>query len=99
LLLLPWLLTSVLAEALLPSVPDWLATPGAAPTALPKAGMEPETEFRPGSLLLAAPLARIGPLARIVSLPVVDEDEDEDEMPQDTPMTLAAAEISPDTGR
>ena len=30
-------------------------------------------------------------------LPVVDEDEDE--VPQDAPMTLAAAEISPDTGR
>ena len=87
----------MLAEALWPSVPDVLATPGAAPAALPKAGMEPETEFRPGRLLLVAPLARIGPLARIVSLPVVDEDEDE--VPQDTPMTLAAAEISPDTGR
>jgi hypothetical protein len=31
-------------------------------------------------------------------LPVADEDEDEDEVPQDAPMTLAAA-ATPDTGR
>jgi hypothetical protein len=61
--------------------------------------MEPETEFRPGRLLLAELLACIGPLAWIMSLPVVDEGEDEDEVPQDAPMTLAAAETSPDTGR
>jgi hypothetical protein len=98
-LLLPSLLRSVLAEELLPSVPDVLATPGAASAALPRAGMEPETEFRPGRLLLAELLACIGPLAWIMSLPVVDEGEDEDEVPQDAPMTLAAAETSPDTGR
>ena len=75
-------------------MPDVLATPGAAPAALPMAGMEPDTEFRPGRLLLAC----IGPLAWIMSLPVVDEDEDEDEVPHDAPMTLAAA-ATPDTGR
>ena len=80
-------------------MPDVLATPGAAPAALPRAGMEPETEFRPGRLLLAELLACIVPLAWIMSLPVVDEGEDEDEVPQDAPMTLAAAETSPDTGR
>ena len=32
--------------------------------------MEPETEFRPGRLLLAEPLACIGPLAWIMSLSV-----------------------------
>jgi hypothetical protein len=53
LLLLPSLLKPVLAGALLPNVPDVLATPGAAPAALPRAGMAPETEFRPGRLLLA----------------------------------------------
>ncbi|MGH3164155.1 MAG: hypothetical protein ACRDOC_19905 [Streptosporangiaceae bacterium] len=58
--------------------------------------MEPETEFRPGRLLLAGPLACIGPLAWTMLLPVVDEDEDE--VPQDAPMTLAAA-ATPDTGR
>ena len=36
-------------------VPEVLA----APVALPRAGMEPETEFRPGRLLLAC----VGPLA------------------------------------
>ena len=46
--------------------------------------MEPETEFRPGRLLLAGLLACIGPLAWIMLLPVVDEDE----VPQDAPMTL-----------
>ena len=45
LLLLPLLLRSVPAEALWPSVPDVLAAPAA--------GMEPDTEFRPGRLLLA----------------------------------------------
>jgi hypothetical protein len=78
LLLLPSLLKPVLAGALLPNMPDVLATPGAAPAALPRAGMEPETEFRPGRLLLAGLLACIGPLAWIMLLPVVDEDEDED---------------------
>jgi hypothetical protein len=63
---------------------------------LPRAGIEPETEFRPGRLLLAGLLACIGPLAWIMLLPVVDEDEDE--VPQDAPMTLAAA-ATPDTGR
>ena len=72
--LLPSLLKPVLAGALLPNVPDVLATPAA----LPRAGMEPETEFRPGRLLLAGLLACIGPLAWIMLLPVVDEDEDED---------------------
>lgn len=96
LLLLPSLFKPVLAGALLPDVPDVLATPGAAPAALPRAGMEPETEFRPGRLLLAGPLACIGPLAWTMLLPVVDEDEDE--VPQDAPMTLAAA-ATPDTGR
>jgi hypothetical protein len=93
--LLASLLRPVPDEALSPSVPDVLATPGAAPAALPRAGMEPESEFRPGRLLLAEPLACIGPLAWIMSLPVVDEDE----VPQDPPMALAAAETSPDTGR
>ena len=58
--------------------------------------MEPETEFRPGRLLLAGLLACIGPLAWIMLLPVVDEDEDE--VPQDAPMTLGAA-ATPDKGR
>lgn len=59
--------------------------------------MEPETGFRPGRLLrLAGLLACIGPLAWTMLLPVVDEDEDE--VPQDAPMTLAAA-ATPDTGR
>ena len=80
----------------MPNVPDVLATPGAAPAALPMAGMEPETEFRPGRLLLAGLLACIGSLAWIMLLPFVDEDEDE--VPQDAPMTLAAA-ARPDTGR
>ena len=61
--------------------------------------MKPETEFKPGRLLLAGLLACIGPLAWIMLLPVVDEDEDADEVPQDAPMTLAAAATSPDTGR
>jgi hypothetical protein len=56
---------------------------------------EPETEFRPGRLLLAGLLACIGPLAWIMLLPVVDED---DEVPQDAPTTLAAT-ATPDTGR
>jgi hypothetical protein len=47
----------------------------------------PETEFRPGRLPLAGLLACIGPLAWIMLLPVVDEDE----VPRDAPMTLAAA--------
>jgi hypothetical protein len=84
----------VLAGVLWPNVPDVLATPGAAPAALPRAGMEPETEFRPGRLLLAGLLACIGPLAWIMLLPV-----DEDEVPQDAPTTSAAAATSPDTGR
>jgi len=103
LVLLPSLLKPVLAGALLPNVPDVSATPGAALAALPRAGMELETEFRPGRLLPAGLLACIGPLAWIMLLPVVDEDEDEDEdadeVPQDAPMTLAAAATSPDTGR
>ena len=96
-MLLPSLLMSVLAGALLRSVPDVLATPGAAPAALPRAGMEPETEFRPGRALAGLP-ACMGPLAWI-PLVVVDDDELAEEVPQDAPMTLAAAEISPDTGR
>ena len=101
LLLLPSLLKPVLAGALLPNEPDVFATPGAAPAALPRAGMKPETEFKPGRLLLAGLLACIGPLAWIMLLPVVDEDEDADadEVQQDAPMTLAAAATSPDTGR
>ena len=78
LLLLPSLLKPVLAGALLPNEPDVFATPGAAPAALPRAGMKPETEFKPGRLLLAGLLACIGPLAWIMLLPVVVEDEDED---------------------
>ena len=35
--------------------------------------MEPETEFRPGRLLLAGLLACIGPLAWIMLLPVIHE--------------------------
>jgi len=96
LLLLPSLLKPVLAGALLPNEPDVFATPGAAPAALPRAGMKPETEFKPGRLLLAGLLACIGPLAWIMLLPVVDEDEDE--VPQDAPMTLGAA-ATPDKGR
>ena len=42
--------------------------------------------------------ACIGPLGWIPSL-VVDDEELAEEVPQDAPMTLAAAEISPDTGR
>ena len=60
--------------------------------------MEPETEFRPGRALVAGLPACIGPLAWI-ALVVVDDDELDEEVPQDAPMTLAAAEISPDTGR
>ena len=49
----------------------------------------------PGRLLLVAGLlACIGPLAWITLLPFVDEDE----VPQDAPMTLAAA-ATPSTGR
>jgi hypothetical protein len=40
-----------------PSVPAVLATPGAALAALPRAGMEPEIEFRPGRALAAGLLA------------------------------------------
>jgi hypothetical protein len=86
----------VAEEVPLPStVPAVLATPGAALAALPRAGMEPVTEFRPGRALAGLP-ACIGPLAWI-ELVVVDEEDGE--VPQDAPMTLAAAEISPDTGR
>src|SRR5207247_7202098 len=41
----------------------------------------------------------IGPLAWIMLVLVVDEDDADVEAPQDAPMTLAAAETSPDTGR
>ena len=64
--------------------------------ALPRAGMEPVTEFRPGRALAGLP-ACIGPLVWIPSL-VVDDEELAEEVPQDAPMTLAAA-ARPDTGR
>ena len=67
-------------------------TPLSVPATEPRPVLDPVLE--PLLLLPAGLLACIGPLACIMLLPVVDEDE----VPQDAPMTLAAA-ATLDTGR
>ena len=78
-----------------------LSVPMTEPRPVPDPVLEPLLLLLPSPLepVLAGLLACIGPLAWIMLLPVVDEDEDADEVPQDAPMTLAAAATSPDTGR